>query len=77
MVNSYCVKAKNLFKSLNVPFKAIELDEMGQQGAEIQSELEKITKQSTVPNIFIKEQHVGGCDSVHALHSKGKLLPML
>jgi glutaredoxin 3 len=71
------VKAKNLFKTLNVPFKAAELDEMGQQGTAIQSELKALTKQSTVPNIFIKQQHVGGCDSVHALHAQNKLLPML
>ena len=37
----------------------------------------ELTKQETVPNIFIHGKHVGGCDDVHALHSQGKLVPML
>jgi len=36
-----------------------------------------MTRQSTVPNIFIHKKHIGGCDDVHSLHSQDKLLPMI
>jgi glutaredoxin 3 len=32
---------------------------------------------STVPQIFIGQTHVGGCDDLHALDSAGKLDPLL
>jgi glutaredoxin 3 len=31
----------------------------------------------TVPQIFIGEQHVGGCDELYALESRGQLDPLL
>ena len=37
----------------------------------------EITGRRTVPQIFIGETHVGGCDDLHALESAGKLDPML
>lgn len=46
-------------------------------GADIQSDLAEFSGQRTVPNIFIKGKHVGGCDKVHQLHSEGKLLEMI
>lgn len=76
MLCSHCAKAKGLFESLKVPFHALELD-LTENGAEIQSHLAELTGQKTVPNIFIKHEHVGGCDKVHQLHSEGKLQSML
>ena len=35
------------------------------------------TKQRTVPQIFIGDTHVGGCDDLHALDRAGKLKPLL
>lgn len=49
----YCGKAKRLFESLDVKYGAIELDQLS-KGPEIQKELEVMTGQRTVPNIFIK-----------------------
>lgn len=72
----YCVKAKGLFDKLQVKYNVIELDRV-ENGSAIQDELESLTHQQTVPNIFIKQKHVGGCDDVHALHNSGKLLPLL
>lgn len=45
-------------------------------GGEIQTDLADLTGQKTVPNIFIKGKHVGGCDTVTALKNDGKLLAM-
>lgn len=46
-------------------------------GPEIQGLLLELTKQRTVPNVFIKGQHIGGCDSTLALHADHKLVPLL
>ena len=46
-------------------------------GDDMQSALFNITQQRTVPNIFIGGKHVGGCDSVTALHSAKKLGPLI
>ena len=45
-------------------------------GAAVQEALKDITKQSTVPNVFINGDHVGGCDSTLAAFSSGKLNQM-
>ena len=73
---SYCTKAKDLFTSLSIPFHHVDLDLLP-NGADIQADLADLSGQRTVPNIFIKGTHVGGCDKVHQLHTEGKLLPML
>lgn len=46
-------------------------------GAEIQALLLDLTKQRTVPNVFIKGQHIGGADATLALHASNKLVPLL
>ncbi|KAG2278287.1 hypothetical protein Bca52824_060842 [Brassica carinata] len=71
----YCQKVKQLLTQLGATFKVLELDEMS-DGGEIQSALSEWTGQSTVPNVFIKGKHIGGCDRV--MESKqGKLVPLL
>ena len=56
----YCVMAKDLLRSLNQDFVAIELDQR-EDGKDIQNYLIKSTGHKTVPNIFINQKHVGGC----------------
>jgi glutaredoxin 3 len=72
----YCVRAKKLFQNLNQEASIIELDRVA-NGNEIQDYLYSITQQRTVPNIFIGQKHIGGCDDVHSLHNSGKLAPLL
>jgi glutaredoxin 3 len=48
-----------------------------ENGTAIQSDLTELTGQKSVPNIFIKGKHIGGCDKVHQLNSEGKLLEMI
>ncbi|KAG1474969.1 hypothetical protein G6F56_000010 [Rhizopus delemar] len=73
---SFSIRAKDLFDDLQVDYKAIELNEHP-EGDAIQSSLTELTKQSTVPNIFINQQHIGGCSDLQAAHSSGKLLKLL
>ncbi|KAI9278925.1 thioredoxin-like protein [Phascolomyces articulosus] len=72
----YCARAKKLLKDLGLEFFVIELDKEA-NGAAIQDYLQKKTGQRTVPNIFIKEEHIGGCDDLFAAKSSGKLDKLL
>ena len=70
----YCIQAKQLLKSRGVA----ELDEIRVDlvAGERQTMMD-ITGRRTVPQIFIGEQHIGGCDDLMALDNKGGLLPLL
>lgn len=72
----FCKKVKDLFTSLGVQFTAVELDQFDNM-ATIQSVLKSMSGQSTVPNVYINGNHVGGCDATLAAHSQGTLLPMI
>ncbi|KAJ3042807.1 Glutaredoxin-1 [Rhizophlyctis rosea] len=72
----YCTRAKRLLDSLNVKYALFELDTRD-DGSEIQGYLQSKTGQRTVPNIFIKQQHVGGCDDLHAKQADGSLAKLL
>ncbi|KAF9458026.1 glutaredoxin [Collybia nuda] len=75
---SYSKKAKNLFASEfpDVEAKIIELDER-EDGDAIQAYLLEKTKQRTVPNVFVNQQHIGGGDDVVASFKQGKLRPLV
>ncbi|KAF9909446.1 thioredoxin reductase [Linnemannia zychae] len=72
----YCLRVKDLFDDLNVPYKALELDQHD-QGVQIQNDLKTLTGQSSVPNVFIKGTHLGGCDDTHAARDSGRLRELL
>ena len=73
----YCAATKELFAGLGVDFKVHELDKMGDSGPELQMALLKLTGQKTVPNVFVKGNHVGGNDATQAAAKTGKLQEML
>lgn len=73
----FCVATKNLFQSMNVDAEVLELDQMGQEGAEIQSALFDLTSQRSVPNVFVGGKHLGGNDDTQAAARNGKLQEML
>lgn len=65
----YCVKAKELLSRKNLAFEEIDLSDDNER----RSELVKRTGMRTVPQIFIAETFVGGCDDLHALDKSGEL----
>lgn len=70
----YCIQAKALLKQRGVA----ELDEV--RVDMLPGEREKmmqITGRRTVPQIFVGNTHVGGCDDLVALDGRGGLLPLL
>ena len=62
---------------MNVEYAVHELDKMGDDGPEIQMALFKKTNQKSVPNVFVKQQHMGGNDDTQAAAKAGKLQEML
>lgn len=67
-----CKKAKQALTDEGAKWTAIELDQRD-DGADIQAALLAMTGQRTVPNIFIKREHIGGCDDTLALIKSGQL----
>lgn len=70
----YCVRAKSLLGRKGVAFD--EVDVMMDQKARDEM-LAKSGGARTVPQIFIGDTHVGGCDELYALEREGKLDPLL
>jgi len=70
----YCIRAKQLLNARGV--SAIEEIRVDLDPARRDEMMQK-TGLRSVPQIFIGETHVGGCDDLHALDSAGKLLPLL
>ncbi len=70
----YCIKAKALFESKNVVFEELRVDQNPELAVEAR---EKSGGMMTVPQIFIDDVHVGGCDELYALERAGKLDTML
>ncbi|VEU42997.1 unnamed protein product [Pseudo-nitzschia multistriata] len=50
---------------------------MGDEGPELQMALFKKTEQKSVPNVFVKQQHIGGNDDTQAAAAAGKLQELL
>lgn len=70
----YCVRAKNLLKQRGVEqIEEIRIDTDPVQRAHMM----EITGRRTVPQIFIGNTHVGGCDDLMALDASGGLQPLL
>jgi len=72
----YCAKTKALFDDMAQPYTAIELDQRA-DGDELQAALLDLTQQRTVPNVFVKGQHIGGNDDSQQAARSGKLKALL
>jgi len=70
----FCVQAKRILKSKGV--EAIEEIRIDTNPSERSSMMER-TGRRTVPQIFIGDTHVGGCDDLMDLDSRGGLMPLL
>ena len=70
----YCIKAKQLIESKSVDYQEVRIDKHPELVAEV---IEKSNGQKTVPQIFIGDYHVGGCDDLYALDKDGRLDSLL
>ncbi|KAJ5575208.1 hypothetical protein N7450_009107 [Penicillium hetheringtonii] len=62
----YCTSSKGLLSSLDAKFTTVELDQI-EDGSAIQDALQEISGQRTVPNIYIKQKHIGGNSDLQAI----------
>ncbi|MCF8169952.1 MAG: glutaredoxin 3 [Methylotenera sp.] len=70
----YCTRAKQILKARGVShIEEVRIDLSDQE----RDRMMALTGRRTVPQIFIGDFHVGGCDDLMALDSQGGLLPLL
>jgi glutaredoxin 3 len=66
----YCVRAKALLTKKGAPFEEVDVF----MDADARQEMEERSNgRHTVPQIFIGDRHVGGCDDLYALEQAGEL----
>jgi len=70
----YCMRAKMLLAEKNVAFTEIAVDGDPVLRGKMS---ERAHGRTTVPQIFIGDRHVGGCDDLYALESQGDLDALL
>lgn len=70
----YCAMAKELLKQKQQTFTEVRIDVHPERRAEM---ISKSNGRTTVPQIFINGQHIGGCDDLHALEDQGTLDELL
>jgi glutaredoxin 3 len=70
----YCARAKSLLSAKGVQFEEIDVDSVPEA---YQAMTARSGGRTSVPQIFIGEHHVGGCDDLNALEAAGRLDPLL
>lgn len=71
---SFCWRAKNLLEGKGIEFIEIAVDMSGKERALM---IERANGRSTVPQIFIRGEHVGGCADLFRLDDEGRLDQLL
>jgi len=69
----YCVRAKQLLDAKGVAYQEIGVDGR----PELHAEMARKAGRTSVPQIWIGDTHVGGCDDLHALERAGRLDALL
>ena len=69
----YCARARQLLQQKGIAFEEIDVDARPQARAEMLAR----SSRHTVPQIFIGETHVGGCDDLYELDARGGLDTLL
>ena len=69
----YCVRARMLLERKGVAYTDVRVD----LEPELRTEMIERSGRTSVPQIFIDDFHVGGCDDMYALENQGRLDPLL
>jgi glutaredoxin 3 len=69
----FCTRAKHLLESKGVAFEEIKVDGKPQ----VRAQMADKAGRTSVPQIWVGERHVGGCDDLYALERAGKLDALL
>jgi len=71
----FCLRAKRLLDQKNIDYIEYGID--GDERAREQMVARGSDGKRSVPQIFIGDRHIGGCDAIHALDAKGELDSLL
>jgi len=74
MLCPFCWRAKKLLEERGAAFQEVDVMCDGSLRNEMR---QRAGGRTSVPQIFINGQHVGGCDELYALDRAGKLKPLL
>jgi glutaredoxin 3 len=66
---SFCKQAKSLLDSKSIAYTSIDIEEQPEK----RDEMIELTGRTSVPQIFINDQAIGGCDDLFALNAAGGL----
>lgn len=69
----YCHRARHLLDEKQVQYEVIDVG----RDTTLWAEMEARSGRNTVPQIFIGDTHVGGCDDLYALEARGRLDELL
>ena len=69
----FCIQAKQLLDTKGIKYREIPVD----GNAELRMEMTNLSGHHTVPQIWIGDMHVGGCDDLWALERSGQLDKLL
>jgi glutaredoxin 3 len=70
----YCVRAKALLESKGAKYEEFAVDKDAERFQEM---LQRAPGRRTLPQIFINDQHIGGCDDLFACDKSGELDQLL
>ena len=74
MLCGFCYRAKSLLDCKGVEYE--EIDVLAKPGKRAEM-VERSAGKTSVPQIFIDDRHIGGCDELYILDDQGKLDPLL
>ncbi|NJM77385.1 MAG: glutaredoxin 3 [Acaryochloridaceae cyanobacterium RU_4_10] len=70
----FCIRAKRLLSRKGVEFTEYSID--GDESARA-AMAQRANGRRSVPQVFVNDRHLGGCDDIHALDAQGKLDTLL
>lgn len=74
MLCPFCYRAKKLLKEKGADFEEIDVTMNAGRKREM---IQRAGGRTSVPQVFIDDEHIGGCDELHALDAAGQLDPRL
>ena len=69
----FCIRAKHLLQQKQVSFEEIPVD----SNRDLRAEMAQRAGRTSVPQIWINNEHIGGCDELYALERRGALDTLL
>src|SRR5215475_11072667 len=77
----FCWSVRKLFKEFEIPYRSVDLDSAAYQkdnwGGQIRNVLKARTKSPTIPQIFVANQHIGGCTETFDAFNDGRLQQLM